>query len=165
MSRKRRRRDCSTRGFERDERSVSVTVNYALNLVVATLLVGGVLTATGGMVEDHRSSAVRTELSVLGERLASDLTAADRLAQVAEGSEKTVAVSVSLPRRVAATRYEVSVTTSPARIELVSDDPEVTVVVDFRHETPVAETTVRGGDLRIELATAPDPDRLEVTEA
>lgn len=165
MTRKRRPGDCSTRQFERDERSVSVTVNYALNLVVATLLIGGVLTATGGMVEDRRSSAVQTELAVLGERLASDLMAADRLAQVSEGSDETVAVSVTLPERVAATRYEVSVMTSPPRIELTSDDPEVTVVVAYRHETPVVETTVRGGDLRIELDTAPDPDQLEVTEA
>ena len=146
MSRRRRLGD--------DSRGVSVTVNYALNLVIATLLVAGVLTATGGMVEDRRESAIRTELSVVGKRLAADLMATDRLAQVARdgASDSTVAVSVSLPERVAASRYEVRVDTSPAQLVLVSDDPEVTVTVAFRHDTPVAPTTVPGGDLRIELS-------------
>lgn len=162
-----RRRNPGDRGrFSRDDRGVSVTVNYALNLVIATLLIGGVLTATGGMVDDRRESAVRTELSVIGERVATDLMATDRLAQVGtEGvaSDPTVSVSVSLPDRVAATRYEVRIETSPARIVLVSDDPEVKVTVGLHHETPIEETTIRGGDLRIVFDTS--EDRLEVTSA
>lgn len=147
--------------FGSDDRGVSVTVNYALNLVVATLLVGGVLTATGGMVDDRRESAVRTELSVVGERIAADLMAADRLA--ASGDDPEVAVSTTLPSRLAATRYEVSVETSPTpRLVLRSDDPAVTVTVGFHHETPVAETTVRGGDLRVVLT---EDGRLEVRSA
>lgn len=151
------------RRFRADERSVSVTVNYALNLMVAALLVGGVLAATGGMVEDRRESAVRSELSVVGERLATDLNAADRLAVVGS-DDPAVAVSVSLPERLAATRYDVTVETSPtARLVLQSRDPEVTVIVGFHHETPVdAPTTVRGGDLRIVLN---DAGELEVREA
>ncbi|PSP55193.1 hypothetical protein BRC82_06710 [Halobacteriales archaeon QS_1_67_19] len=147
--------------FRRDSRGVSVTVNYVLNLAIAALLVGGVLTATGGMVEDRRESAVRTELSVLGERIAADLMAADRLAVA--GEEPTVAASVSLPDRVAATRYEVAIETAPtSRLVLRSEHPEVSVTVGLTHETPIAETTVRGGDLRIELTAA---GRLGVSEA
>jgi len=156
------------RQFRDDTRSVSVTVNYALNLVVATLLIGGVLTATGGMVEDQRESAIRTELSVVGERVATDLMAADRLAEAGTagvGSEPTVAVSVSLPRRVGGSRYEVSVRTSPDEIVLRSDYPEVTIRVGYHHDTPIESATVRGGDLRIVLNTDSDPDRLEVRSA
>ncbi|WP_135851367.1 DUF7266 family protein [Halorussus salinus] len=148
-------RESGARRFGDDTRSVSITVNYALNLVVATLLVGGVLTATGGMVQDRRESAVRTELSVVGERVAADLMAADRLAEVGTagpGTDPTVSLSVTLPERVGGTRYDVSIRTSPAVIVLQSDTPEVTVRVGFHHDTPVEETTVRGGDLRIELA-------------
>ena len=150
------------RRFLADERSVSVTVNYAMNLAVAALLVGGVLAATGGMVEDRRESAIRSELSVVGERVATDLNAADRLAVVGTGDPE-VAVSVSLPERLAATRYDVTVESSPnARLVLTSRNPEVTVTVGFHHETPVEETTVRGGDLRIVLN---DAGELEVREA
>jgi hypothetical protein len=163
--------DCRRTIAERlrdDTRGVSVTVNYALNLVVAMLLIGGVLTATGGMVEDRRDSAARTELSVLGERVAADLMAADRLAVVgAHGptSDPTVAVEVSLPARVAGSRYEVTIDPSASEVVLEADKVDVTVRVGFHHETPVAETTVRGGDLRIVLNTDPDPDQLEVSEA
>lgn len=151
--------------FRNDTRAVSVTVNYALNLVIATLLVGGLLTATGGMVEDRRESAARTELSVLGERVAADLMAADRLALVgADGpsDDPTVALGVSLPERVAGAQYEISVRTSPSEVVLRSDFPEVTVRVEFRHDTPVADATVRGGDLRIVLS---DDGDLEVSAA
>lgn len=175
MTRKRQRTRRHNRGesglfgrFGDDDRGVSVTVNYALNLVIATLLIGGVLTATGGMVEDRRESAVRTEMSVLGERVAADLMATDRLAEVANSSaasDPTVNVSVSIPERVAATRYEIRIETSPDRIVLVSDYPEVKVTVGFHHDTPVEETTVPGGDLRIVFDTNEDPDRLEVTSA
>lgn len=148
-----------------DARGVSVTVNYALNLLVATLLIAGVLTATGGMVDDRRQSAARTELSVLGERIAAELMAADRLAVVADdgpATEPTVEVAVSLPERVAGSHYEVSITTSPAEIVLRSEHPDETVTVSFHHVTPVAETTVHGGDLEIVLT---DDGDLEVSEA
>lgn len=160
-----RGRDSS--GLRGDTRSVSVTVNYALNLVVATMLIGGVLTATGGMVQDRRESAARTELSVVGERVAGDLMAADRLAEAGSagpGSDPTVSISTAVPERVAGTRYDVRVnaTESNARLVLQSDTPEVTVEVGFHNDTAVQNATVRGGDLRIVLNTGPDPDRLEV---
>jgi hypothetical protein len=163
-----RRGGRSGRGqFRDDSRSVSVTVNYALNLVVATMLIGGVLTATGGMVQDRRESAVRTELSVVGERLATDLMAADRLSEVGTAgpaTDPTVSLSVTLPGRVGGTRYDVQVnaTDSNSRLVLQSDDPEVTVVVGFHNDTAVENATVRGGDLRIALNTDSTPDRLEV---
>jgi hypothetical protein len=160
-----------TRGFSADDRGVSVTVNYVLNLALAVLLVGGVLTATAGVVEDRRESAVRTELSVVGERLVADLAAADRLAVVGEGPNEAVAVSVSLPDRVAAKSYDVQITASPgdSTVVLRTENPDVAVTVGFRNETAVRNATVDGGDLRVVLDTGPDPgpadDRLEVSEA
>ena len=151
-----------------DSRGVSVTVNYALNLVIATMLIAGVLTATGGMVDDRRESAARTELSVLGERVAADLMAADRLAVVGSedpAADPTVEIEVSLPDRVAGTRYKVSIDPSSSEIVLVADAVDVTVRVGFHHEMWVEATTVRGGDLRITLNTNPDPNQLEVSEA
>jgi hypothetical protein len=154
--------------FGGDDRGVSVTVNYALNLVVAMLLIGGVLTATAGMVDDRRGSAAHTELSVLGERIAADLQSADKLAEVGTdgpAADPTVAVEVSLPERVAGSGYEVTIDPSASEIVLRPDHVDVTVRVGFHHETAVTGTTVRGGDLRITLDTDASPDRLEVSEA
>jgi hypothetical protein len=152
--------------FGTDDRGVSVTVNYALNLVVAMLLIGGVLTATGGMVEDRRESAARTELSVLGERIAADLMAADRLAVVGSedpAADPTVAVEVSLPDRVAGSRYEVTVDPASSEVVLRADKVDVTVRVGFHQQTAVAATTVRGGNLRIVFDAS--SDQLVVSEA
>jgi len=76
-----------------------------------------------------------------------------------------VAVSVSLPRRVGGSRYEVSIRTSPDEIVLRSDYPEVTIRVGYHHDTPIESATVRGGDLRIVLNTDLNSDRLEVRSA
>ncbi|WP_266077463.1 DUF7266 family protein [Haladaptatus caseinilyticus] len=125
-------------------RGVSVTVNYALNLVVATVLIAGLLTATAGMVEDHRRDAARTELHVIGQRLSADTQTADRLVQV---GGKTVVVETSLPERVAGVSY--SVTVEPDAFVLKTTGPQVTVRVSFATATPVKETTTSGGSVTI----------------
>ncbi|WP_227354178.1 DUF7266 family protein [Haladaptatus salinisoli] len=139
------------------DRAVSATVNYALNLAVATLLIAGLLTATGGLVEDQRREAARTELSVVGQRLASDLQTADRL--VRAGGE-TVAVESPLPERVAGVSYTVTVGSNELVLE--TTHPEVTVRVSFAAATAVEETTVSGGAVTIVRVDGGTGDRLEV---
>lgn len=141
-----------------DERAVSVTVTYALNLVIATVLIAGLLTVTADVVEDRREGAIRSELSVVGNRVAADLMSADRLAQA--GTDPDVRIETTLPRRVAGTYYTVTVAAEPddPHLLLRSGDPEVVVTVPFRNETAVANGTVAGGDVSIVL----DDDRLEV---
>ena len=126
------------------DRAVSVTVNYALNLVVATLLIAGLLTATGGMVEDHRRNAAQTELHVVGERLVADVQTADRLVQA--GGE-TVAVESPLPEQVAGVSYSVTVTSDGLVLE--TNSPQVTVRVSFATETAVEGTTISGGHVTV----------------
>ncbi|PSQ46056.1 hypothetical protein BRD15_10155 [Halobacteriales archaeon SW_6_65_15] len=72
---------------------------------------------------------------------------------------------MSLPARVAGSRYEVTIDPSASEVVLEADKVDVTVRVGFHHETNIAGTTVRGGDLRFVLNTDPDPDQLEVSEA
>lgn len=139
------------------DRGVSATVNYALNLAVTTLLIAGLLTATGGMVEDQRREAARTELNVVGQRLASDLQTADRL--VRAGGE-TVAVESPLPERVAGVSYTVTVGSNELVLETTR--PEVTVRVSFATATAMEETTVSGGAVTIVRVDGGTGDRLEV---
>ncbi|GAA0198433.1 hypothetical protein ACFFQF_15180 [Haladaptatus pallidirubidus] len=146
-------RDRTEAATNRD-RGVSVTVNYALNLVVATLLIAGLLTATGGMVEDQRRDAVRTELQVIGQRLSADVQTADRLVQT---GGTTVAIESSLPERVAGVPY--SVTVEPGVFVLETSRPRVTVRVSFVTTTTVEETAISGGSMTIVRA---DSGELEV---
>jgi hypothetical protein len=146
-----------------DTRAVSVNVGYALNLVIATIILGGVLIAAGGAVEDQSRTVIRQELTVVGHRLAAELMQADRLARVGElGREPPeVVVRTTLPRRVAGTTYTISV--SDGELRLRSADPEVTVTVEFVSETSVTPATVDGGSVRI--VYDPGERAMEVSEA
>lgn len=142
-----------SRRLRADDRGVSVTVNYALNLVVATLLVSVLLTATGNVVEDRRESAAGTELEVVGNRLAAELSAADRLASVG-GADAEVRLEADLPGRVAGATYRVEVKTggSEPHLLLTTETPETSVRVPIRTATSVEPTEVRGGDLTVSLS-------------
>lgn len=135
------------------DRAVSVTVNYALNLAVAAVVLAGVLTATAGVVVDHREGAGRSELRVVGQRLAADIETADRLANA--GGE-TVVVTSPLPDRVAGVSYTVEVEGST--LVLDANFRDVSVEVPYRTNHTVAATTVSGGELRVVLAPDADGD-------
>lgn len=131
-----------------DDRAVSVTVNYALNLVVATLLIAGLFTATADLVDDRRTEAIDSELTVVGNRLAADLQSADRLAQ-AGGADATVRIETSLPNVVAGTSYaiDVNATAGESWIELRASRSEAPVTVPFTNETAVESGSIGGGDV------------------
>lgn len=142
------------------DRAVSVTVNYVLGLAIATVLLSGIMFVAGGVVDDRLNATIRTELEVIGERMAANVMTADRL--VAAGGT-TVNVSARAPGSVAGAQYTVHVnaSASDARLTLETNDPPVSVEVPFTNTTAVGNTTVGGGDLRITL----DSGQLEVREA
>lgn len=133
-----------------DSRAVSTHVGYTLSLALTAVLISGLLIAAGGVVESRQEQAIRSELVVVGERIAADLMAADRLV-VAGGTE--VRLTVSLPEEVAGTGYRITLNRSPPtpQIVLTSGDPAVTVTVPFETTTPVVAGTVRSGDVQVVL--------------
>lgn len=130
------------------ERGVSTILGYTLNLAVATILVTGLLTAAGGYVEGQQERAIRTELDVIGSRVAGDIGAADRL--VRTGGDTTVELEVSTPTRTTGVPYTIDVnTTGSDTITLSTTDPAVSVTVPFRTHTPVEAESVSGGTFTI----------------
>jgi len=142
------------------DRGVSTAVNYVLTLGITTILVSGLLIAAGGAVDDRRESTTRTALDVAGQRLAANLMSADRLAGTA--GTRTVSLTVDLPARIAGSGYTVRVNGSSSTLVLEADTVAATRRVSFVASTPVASTTVRGGELRIVLTPT---DELEVRAA
>lgn len=140
------------------DRGVSTVVGYVLNLGIATILVTGLLISGGSLVDDQRERTARSELDVIGNRIAADLETADRLLRTGNGS---VAVRSDLPRTVVGSTYQVEVVASDGSVslELETSRPAVTRTVPLRNVTPVQQVTVSGGDLTIEGAN----DSLEVT--
>ncbi|MFC4356875.1 hypothetical protein ACFO0N_02805 [Halobium salinum] len=137
------------------DRAVSTPLGYVLTLAITTVLISGLLIAMGGFVDGQRERVVRSELEVLGEQVAADVSAADRLV-VAGGTDTDVRASFRLPERVGGSAYTVELTDSDAgddaaTVTLHSADPEVTVEVTFRTRTDVqVGAPVQGGNLVVE---------------
>jgi len=147
-----------------DRRGVSTAVGYVLTLSVSTLLIGGLLVGLGGFVEEQRAGTARDELRVIGQQVASDLSAADRLARAGSASE--VRIDRQLPDTITGATYRIEVRAGanpgdPDRIVLRTTNPEVTVELSVYVETAVADSTVSGGNVVVEL----DGGQLEVTRA
>ncbi|MFB6094458.1 MAG: hypothetical protein ABEJ77_05920 [Halanaeroarchaeum sp.] len=137
-----------TRRVGPDERAVSTVLGYALNLVVATLLVTGLLVAAGSLVADQRERTVRAELEVVGARLAADVETADRLARAADDGH--VVVRSDLPRQVSGVQYRLRVVEAPSpAVIATTTDPAVRVRVPIHNVTPIAAATLRGGPVRV----------------
>jgi uncharacterized protein YcgI (DUF1989 family) len=131
------------------DRGVSTAVGYVLILGITTILISGLLIAAGGTVEDRRDATARNTLDVVGQRIAANLMAADRLSRT-DGAT-AVAVTVDAPERIAGSGYVVRVNGSASTITLDSDGADATRSVAFVSQTPTATTAVRGGSLRIVL--------------
>lgn len=151
----------------RDDRAVSTTVNYALTLAITTLLITGLLVAGGDFVQGQRKQAALSELRVLGQQLAGDVAATDRLARSADGNG-TVSVRRSLPDKVAGSNYRVNATRATGRnvtvLHLSSDSPEERSDVRVYTSSSVfMKRNLTGGDATI--AYNPVRERLSLRPA
>lgn len=148
--------------MRKNERAVSITVGYVLNVAVAALLMSGLLIAGGGLIESQTKQVTTDELAVIGQQLADDLSSADRL--VRAGDVSSLSIRIELPDRTAAGGYTVDIRTSDDDvIELRTNAPEVIVTVPLRLNTSVRDGGVGGGPIQIDYET--DADRLVVNSA
>ena len=131
-----------------DDRGVSTVVGFVLTLGITSLLVIGLLVGTSGFVDGQRQSTVRDEMEVLGQQLAADIAAADRLNRT--GGD-TVAIDRPFPDDVTGLSYQITVDSGqPVRITLATTNPDVSVEVTVRTVTDVAGgTTLNGGDVEV----------------
>lgn len=139
----------------RDRRALSTVVNYTVMLVVVGILVSGLLVGVNGYVDGQNDRVLRSELAVVGNHLAADLTTADRLAGTLEAGDR-VALDADLPARIAGETYLVSVSQvgTPGddyryELTLATDSPAVSVTVAVRTDHQVDTGRYAGGDLRV----------------
>ena len=130
------RRDLAT-----DDRGVSVTVNHVLAIAITTVLVAGLVTAVGGIVDSQERQATSDQLRVVGERLATEVAAVSRLAH--DGG--SVSVTVAHRTRVAGSPYDAAVRTGgdcPSTVTAVAcvrvETDGTAVHVGVSNATPVA---------------------------
>ncbi len=146
------------------DRAVSTTLNYVLALAVVTVLISGLFMAANDVVETQRERSINSELTVLGNQVASDLSALDRLVIASEG-KGTARISSDLPDTVAGKTYAIDLQDSPIadryEIELSTQEPSVAVTIVVRLDTPLASTNLTSGD----LVLAYDGSTIEVENA
>lgn len=143
------------------DRGASTTLGYALTLTITAILVSGLMVTVGSFVAGQNVRVTESELEVVGQRLAGDVEAADRLAEAA-GANATVVVRTRLPETVAGRPYRVAVNESgEGRLVLSAENPDVTVTVRTVTDRPLANATLGGGDVRVALADG----RLEASNA
>lgn len=143
-----------------NDRAVSSTLNYVLSLSIATLLVTGLLIAGGSFVEDRQEEVIRSELTVVGQQIASDINRADRLL-TAGGGSTTVAVNQSFPKRITGTGYDIQLEPGDDRLVLRSVDPEVEVEVHVATESPLVQSNADSGVVVVRNTTS---GGLEITD-
>lgn len=140
-----------------DNRGVSRVLSYSLVLTISTVLVAGLLIAGSTFVGDQRGHVVDSELEVIGERLAADISTADRLVRMGDGP-RTVRLTARVPASVGGSNYDVNVLASGGdaslRIEATSLDRSVTVPLS--NTTDVAPGTVMGEDIVVEYDATDD---------
>lgn len=140
----------------REDRAVSVTVNYVMALALTAILISGLLIAGGSVLEDRRESVTREEFTVLGEQLAAGIGEADSMAST--GAED-LRVAVRLPDSVGGSSYLVRVTEvnpptdQPGEYVLTLSSPatEVSWNATVRTGRPIEETQVSGGSIVVVL--------------
>lgn len=134
----------------RTDRGQAITLSYTLGLGISLILITGLLITGATFVNDQRKSAIQTELSVIGQQLAADISTADRLAQ-STSDNSTVRLERSMPSTVAGGIYEIElVSGSDPHLLLSTENPDVEVRVDLVTETDLKSNSINGGHLRIE---------------
>lgn len=150
-----------------DDRAVSVAVGYVLTLAIGAVLLSGIVIGIGGVVDSQSERVVRGDLAVIGQTTVANLESADRLARAAEvdrpagADAANVSVEVDLPTRLAGRPYRIAV--GDDAVTLRTDDPVAVAEIPHVAALPVAESTVRGGPIRIRYDSG--TGRLEVTAA
>jgi hypothetical protein len=138
-----------------DDRGVSTVVGFVLTLGITSLLVIGLLVGTSGFVDGQRQGTIRDEMEVLGQQLAADIAAADRL--VRAGGD-TVSIDRPFPNDVTGLSYLITIDGGqPVTITLTTSDPDVSVEVTVRTVTDVAGgTTLNGGPVEVDYDESSD---------
>ena len=143
------------------DRGVSTTLGYVLTLTITVVLVSGLMVAVGSFVTGQNERVTESELEVTGQRLATDLEAADDLVEAA-GSDPVVVVRSRLPETVAGRPYRVAINESGNdRLVLWTENPDVSVTVRAVTDYPLANATLGGGPVRVAF----DAGELEVSRA
>jgi hypothetical protein len=137
------------------DRGQSISINYTLSLVIVSVMISGLFIAMSGYLDDERAQVTRSEFEVLGNRLAADISTADRVARTT-GTGAEVRIRTSIPDSVAGSSYSILVTSSPTgsgfhdvEIQFKASQYGVSRNVSTRTKYEVVDGGVRNGPYEV----------------
>jgi hypothetical protein len=147
-----------------ERRAVSTSLDYVLSLSIAAILVTGLIIGGSQFVENRQENVIRTELTVLGHQLASQIHSVDRMAEASDSAgAQTVWLNRSYPSSVAGSTYIADIRTGTTdEINLSSAQPDVSVEIRITTDTELAPTSADGGPIRVRFDSSVSPPELVV---
>ncbi len=143
------------------DRAVSVTLDYIIMLMIATVVLAGVASVAGTLINDQVDRGIEGELEVTGESLAADIQDVERLVNTSGSGSVQLDLETRLPDHVSGERYTIDIGTD-GTIVLSTENPDVEVTVEVA--SGLLESTsdsLTGGPMNL---TA-DENSIVVTEA
>lgn len=92
--------------YTKRDRAVSITVTHVLTIGITTILIAGLLTSAGAMLETETQRSTDASLETIGERMADEIGNVDQIATTGSGN---VNITTDHPRTVSNSRYTVEV--------------------------------------------------------
>lgn len=157
-----------TENCRSDDRAITSPVSFTLTVAMAMLLVTGLIYAGSAQVENQRSATARAQMDVVGQQVAANLEAADRMVRASEGDPSTLTIERRLPTEIVGTSYSVTVETDAVVVSSPVLDENVRVPVEARTDVAASDggdsdATINGGQIAITYDSG--DDELEVDDA
>lgn len=134
--------------FAADRRGVSTTVSYILAIGITVVLVSGLLVGVNAMMGSQGDRALDSELRVIGEGIAVEVTSVDRLANGADTTDQ-LAMRIDAPMFIAGSSYRVELEQSGSGPRIRVQTSERAHVVPLNNSSVIESSSVRGGTIWI----------------
>lgn len=132
-----------------NERGISVTLDYILMLMIATILLAGIVAVSGSLIDGQVDQGIDSELRTAGETLAVELQEVQRLVSASDDETTIVSHTPTLPTHVSGHTYTIAIDDG-STILLEADRPGTTVRVSTAaSDLQPTDEPVRAGDVRI----------------
>ncbi|NLV10441.1 hypothetical protein GOC74_10930 [Halomicrobium mukohataei] len=139
-----------------EHRAVTSAVEFVLTLAIATALMSGLIVAASDTVERQKTATAQSQMESVGHQVAGTIESADRLHRTA--ATTTLRLERDLPPALVQRGYALEVTASEVVVTSPLVERPVSVALDS--DTPVAQTTTKGGDIAVRYTGT----RLEVVD-
>ena len=147
--------------FWSDNRGVSTAVEYALTLLIAFSVLGGVAAGVTSVSDANEQRVTENQLELAGNEIATQLQQQDMLRQEYEADEWliddstdrefTTTVYVKTPERTASGSYTTQIAPDGETVILQAAEGTVTVEVPIGSDVPITESSgAPGGAVMIE---------------